>query len=229
MSVLRSSTLKRVGAVVGTAGAIVLGFNYATYAATGSSLILGVRNVATTPTWITNNGAGAPLALVAHSAAYPPFITNARGMVANLNSNMVGGLTAAQLIASSAPGSITYYDGANRSGNMTYSSFTIPAGVWLISFNADVQLTTRGTGGAPNQMSCFIIAGSNDVAQGTATDVGDWYTAPSFSRVVRLAVPTSMFLNCRTNTADGWTLPDSYSFGPSLTFTKLGAISTHVL
>ena len=163
MSVMGNSTLKRVGAVVGTAGAIVLGFNYATYAATGSSLILGVRNVATTPTWITNNGAGAPLVLVAHTAAYPPFATNARGMVANLNSSMVGGLTAAQLIASSAPGSITYYDGANRGGNANYSAITIPAGVWLISFNADVQLNTRGSGGSPNQMSCYIEAGATDV------------------------------------------------------------------
>ena len=98
---LKSPVLKRSLAVLGSSVVLVVGFDYVTYAATGSSLILGVHNVATSPTFITNNGAGAPLVLVAHSAGYPPFATNARGMVVNLNAQFLGGRTLAQVEATS--------------------------------------------------------------------------------------------------------------------------------
>ena len=87
--------------MLGSSVVLVIGFDYVTYAATGSSLILGVHNVETTQTTITNNGAGAPLALMAHSAGYPPFTTNARGLVVNLNAQFLGGRTLAQVEATS--------------------------------------------------------------------------------------------------------------------------------
>ena len=58
------------------------------YAANGGSFLLGKSNAESTTATLTNSNAkvatGAALRLVTHSATYPPFTTNAKGLVANL-------------------------------------------------------------------------------------------------------------------------------------------------
>jgi hypothetical protein len=85
-SIWTKSAFKKSMAVLGSSVVLVVGFDYVTYAATGSSLLLGLHNTEGTPTYITNTGAGSPLALIARSTIYAPFATNAKGMVTNLNS-----------------------------------------------------------------------------------------------------------------------------------------------
>ena len=91
----------RLLAVVGAAALLILGFDGVTFAVTGSSLILGRTNTSSSPTTISNTGAGAALSLLTHNTASPPFTTNARGRVPNLNADRVDGLTATELLVTS--------------------------------------------------------------------------------------------------------------------------------
>ncbi len=93
-----------VGAVV---GATLLGG--VAYAANGGSFLLGKSNAESTTATLTNSNAkvatGAALRLVTHSATYPPFTTNAKGLVANLyaaraaSADKLGTLTATSIVA----------------------------------------------------------------------------------------------------------------------------------
>jgi hypothetical protein len=88
--------VQRTFTAIGVAAVLVLGFDFVTYAATGSSLILGHRNTEGASTWVTNTGAGPAMVLRVKSAATAPLSTNRRGRVANLNSQLLGGRTLTQ-------------------------------------------------------------------------------------------------------------------------------------
>lgn len=91
------SRVERALAVVGAATLLVVGYDGVTYAATGSSLILGHTNRAGAATTLQNTGTGAALSLVTSRTSYPPFTTNARGLVTNLNAQYLGGRTLSQV------------------------------------------------------------------------------------------------------------------------------------
>ena len=102
----RGRRVERVLAVVGAATVLVVGFDAVTFAATGSSLLLGRVNQAGATTTVQNTGAGAALNLVTKSVASPPFTTNAKGLVPNLRASTadrLAGLTLAQVRAGAIP------------------------------------------------------------------------------------------------------------------------------
>jgi hypothetical protein len=79
-----------------------------TFAATGSSLILGRINQANATTTIQNTGVGSALKLVTKAVTTPPLVVNGKGKVTNLyadraatadNAAKLGGLTPAQIAA----------------------------------------------------------------------------------------------------------------------------------
>jgi hypothetical protein len=217
-------------AVVGAASLLVVGFDAATYAATGSSLLLGKANTAKSTTTINNTGTGAVLNLHTKTAATAPIVTNGTGLVKNLNAEKVGGNTAAALIAKSAPGSVVYSDSANRSSDTDYTDFSLPAGAYLMSFSANVDISA-GTPAAPNEMVCYVydVTTGKDLGEGSWLEIGQsWYASPSFSRVVKLSAAHTLRLRCFTDTSSGWNIP-SDGFGPTLSFTKLGAVTTKAL
>jgi len=76
-----SRRVERVLAVFGAATLLVVGYDAVTYAATGSSLMLGHTNKAVAVTTVQNTGKGAALNLLTRSSSYPPFTTNAKGKV----------------------------------------------------------------------------------------------------------------------------------------------------
>jgi hypothetical protein len=130
---VRRARVERGLAVVGVAALLVVGFDAVTYAATGSSLLLGRVNKAGTVTTVANTGNGAALALVTRSPAYPPFTTNAKGLVPNLfagraaTADRLGGLTIAQVRAGAIPpASATHLVG--QPGEPLFGSWTF--GPW---------------------------------------------------------------------------------------------------
>ncbi len=97
---------ERVLSIVGAAALLVVGFDGVTYAATGSSLILGKINSSSAVTTIKNTGSGAAISLITKSTASAPLTTNAHGKVSNLyadraaiadNATRLGGHTLAQI------------------------------------------------------------------------------------------------------------------------------------
>ena len=80
-----SRRVERALAVFGAATLLIVGFDAVTFAATGSSLILGHANKAAAVTTVQNTGKGAALNLVTSKSTYPPITTNATGLVKNLN------------------------------------------------------------------------------------------------------------------------------------------------
>jgi hypothetical protein len=224
--------ITRAFAVIGATSVLVMGFDAVTYAATGSSLILGRTNTAGATTTISNTGAGAAITLKTKSSVSAPIVTNGKGLVKNLNAEKVGGNTAALLIAKSAPKSLVFRDTAtSRASGLTYSAFTVPKGTWLITFNANVQLDDGGTAASPsdpNQMVCYLYDGAKDWGEGEWTSISSgWYASPSFARVATFTAAKSISLSCSPSRG-GWSvLSDGY--GPTVAFTKIGSSTTAAL
>jgi hypothetical protein len=139
--------IERIFAVVGATTILVVGFDSLTYAATGSSLLLGRLNKAGAVTTVQNTGNGAALALVTRNASYPPFTTNAKGLVPNLfaaraaTADRVGGLTVAQIKAAAKgdPG----IQGPPGVPGISYGNLSTPVDVSNSNYHnvADVTVT----------------------------------------------------------------------------------------
>lgn len=100
----RRNRVERVFAIIGAVAVVVVGLDGITFAATGSSFIIGKSNVASSTTALRNSGAGPALSLTTKSSSSAPFATNAHGLVRNLyasraaNADKLGGKTVAQVV-----------------------------------------------------------------------------------------------------------------------------------
>jgi hypothetical protein len=138
-----------------------------TYAATGSSLVLGKINQANAVTTIQNTGTGNALRLLTKSTATAPLVVNGKGKVTNLysdraatadNAARVGGKTPAQIVADASAGHLAW-GAVNRFG--------------LTAGSPNVKVTHVSTGNW-----CVTVQGVNLSALNsggiTATPVFDW-------------------------------------------------------
>jgi len=100
--------LRTALATIGVGLVLFVTTDAVTFAATGSSLVLGRINVANATTTIQNTGASPALRLVTNSSATAPLVVNGKGRVANLyadrattadNAAKLGGKTLAQVNA----------------------------------------------------------------------------------------------------------------------------------
>ena len=225
---------KKSLAVLGSSVVLVIGFDYVTYAATGSSLLLGKSNNAGATTTIGNSGLGPVLSLqvpTSKAATTAPIKTNAKGLVANFNSQYLGGKTAAQLLTASATTkALTYTDTTGTHGSSTtfIIGTGVPAGTYLVSLNAWVSTNTSGVllngtvlAASPviQYMRCYLHDnGSGTVLAEASSEVLDGSdVAPSFAMVRAFTAGEDLRLDCYTATGDGWS-----SFMPvTLSFVKL--------
>jgi hypothetical protein len=248
----------RALAVVGAAAVLVVGFDAATYAATGSSLLMGRINTANKTTVVKNTGSGPAMSLLTKSAASAPFKTNAKGRVANLNADKVDGLEAAAIIAAGRQAttlggsskaqiltaaktttSVTYRSSGGRSGNTTYQLPSVPAGTYLVTIAGRVSLNTAGSAGSPNTLTCtlgdrgVILFGTPGAwAQATVTSGSLAHMAGS--QVVTFAASELLDLGCSTTAGDGWATssgsPFFIGYNPiEISFVKLDTGSTAAL
>ena len=147
----RFARTERVLAIVGAATLLIVGFDTATYATTGSSLILGSVNSANKTTTITNTAntagaAGSPLSLKVTNAGAPPFTTNSKTKVTNLYADRAGdsdtleGKTPAQVAAMSAKDAYYHeFPDTTLNGIGYVGTMTLPRGNWAVSLWADVE------------------------------------------------------------------------------------------
>jgi hypothetical protein len=159
---------ERVLAVVGAMAIAVVGFDGVTYAATGSSLILGRANRASTVTTVQNTGSGAALNLVTRSSSSAPFTTNAKGRVRNLyasralSADTLGGHTYAQTVTAAGPqvwaAAVEHVSLAAQTTEQTIASVTVPAGRYLLS----AKLYTISSG-PPYTALCSLAAGATTI------------------------------------------------------------------
>jgi len=220
-------------ATVGAAAILVVGFDYATYAATGSSLLMGRTNSASKVTIIKNTGAGSAVSLLTKSAASAPFTTNAKGRVVNLNADKVDGLTASQILtASHTTKAIIYTDPlTSHASSTTFTVGKVPAGTYAIAMNAAVNLSTGGNFPTTyNLMRCWLhVSGSPfEIGEGTdySLDSGGFVT-PSFATIGTFTGAETLLLDCYSNTDDGWASGGDKSV--TLSFVKLDGATNKVL
>lgn len=82
---------------------LVVAVDYTSFAATGSSFVLGKSNSAGATTKLTRTTSGSVLTLISKSSANAPLAVNGRGRVANLNADKVDGLDSTQLRGQRGP------------------------------------------------------------------------------------------------------------------------------
>ncbi|KRA38943.1 MULTISPECIES: hypothetical protein [unclassified Nocardioides] len=82
---------------------LVVAVDYTSFAATGSSFVLGKSNSAGATTKLTRTTSGSVLTLISKSSANAPFAVNGKGRVTNLNADKVDGLDSTQLRGQTGP------------------------------------------------------------------------------------------------------------------------------
>jgi DNA-binding beta-propeller fold protein YncE len=131
---------ERVLAVIGATLLLVAASDALTYAATGSSLILGKINYANATTTVQNSGAGAAIKLVTKSPTSPAIITNAKGKVLNLYADRAASADVA--VKATSATSATNATNATNSGKL--------GGKTLAQVQADALTTARAAIPQPN-------------------------------------------------------------------------------
>jgi hypothetical protein len=224
--VVRTSSSKAI-AVIAVAGVLVLGVDYATFATTGNSLILGHVNRADRTTVLTKTGgAGPALRLNSARQGSPALALNSDAKVRHLNADELDGKTATQL-ASRAVTFKAGKPGAVVNGSRIWD-LPVPVGAYQVSFKA-VAIPSTGTPQAPTQLVCGVadlptLATDNPfiyTAQ-VATYIGDFPAIVSGAESVRVRSGQQPGVLCTTSSNTAGT--KFTLFTPvTVSFTKLNA------
>lgn len=143
---------KSVIAAVAAAGLLVVGVDYATYAANGDSLILGRVNQADKATTIKRTDGGPALRLSTRSDSSAPLSTNGTGKVVHLNADRVDGKHAKAL----ATHAITFRAGSRGQTISPAGLWSTPVkpGLYDVRFDAMLWDTTNP---APINFICGVL------------------------------------------------------------------------
>lgn len=184
----RSTAALAAGALV---GASVIGYDLAGYAATGQSLILGRDNTAGATTTLTITRSAPALSLKT-KAGQPPLKVNRRAKVANLNADLVDGVSAADLQSRALTFAVQ-----PRSGSSTVLDVplgAVPTGSYLASYSVVLQ--------AVDDTVCYLRRGPSGSAY-TALTYGVGFGAIAFrthqaSTVVDVDPTDELLLHCNS-------------------------------
>ncbi len=199
-------SLKGAVATVSAAALLVVGVDYATFAATGDSLILGQRNSTGSTTLLTTRGPGPALVLESAGQRNPSLAVSSSAKVRRLNADRVDGWHGKRLASRAtsfrigSPGQIV-----NQIGLW---SLDVPPGLYQASFSF-LALPDDTSGVVPG-MICGLVdidtlgpetlvytADSTTLIEG---DIGA-PLAMSGSETVRVADGANVGLYCGANTA----------------------------
>lgn len=139
--------LKTVLTVLVAAMVLVTCTDYAAFAATGKSFVLGKVNKANRQTTLVRTTTGPALQLSTRSSVNPPLVVNGRGRVANLNADTVDG------VDSSALRTAGFVFTREVTSPTEYVDLTVPlpAGDYLVAFSADLNGADNGA------VECYFI------------------------------------------------------------------------
>lgn len=189
-------------AVVLGAVVLVLGMDYATFANTGDSLILGHVNRATSTTRLVNVGDGPALRLKSTDAGSAALAVTNDNKVRRLNADELDGRTATQL-ASHA----TTFRGGTRgavvTGGLALWDTAVPAGNYQVSFQA-VVLPSTGSASEPVPVVCGVVDAltlgprTRIYTADSTTYVGNLPAAMSGAETVRIRPGQQPALICST-------------------------------
>jgi hypothetical protein len=169
----------------------------AAYAATGSSLILGRLNTASTTT-VLQGGSAPVLSLRSSSASAVPLTVNGTGRVTNLNADRLDSIDSSQLqrrVASVCPTGqamvgadvagrplcrgveptatlVTIDDRGPFDDEHTFATPDLPAGRFMATLVLDLTPAVRGTVSTPKRATCSVGASTGAGLSITASDVG---------------------------------------------------------
>ena len=178
---------------------LVLGFDYATFAATGDSLILGKTNKATKATKIQRTTPGPVISLKAKKKSNPPFATNAKGKVKNLNADTLDGVDSSKLGV--RPIVYTKTTGSFATSQQVFSLGSIPPGKYRTALNmmifSDMPLGVS---------QCDLMNTTTNVLGMFARDVPPGGNAAALTGAGYLEVGAGdvVTLTCNTNSPDPW-------------------------
>jgi hypothetical protein len=145
--------LVRAGVALGVAALLVVGFDFVTYATTGSSLLLGKVNRAGDTTTLVNNHNGAALKLIARRGQ-PALAVSNRAKVAMLNADTVDGMHARRL----ASNVTTFLAGRSKhtyNGVIAWQT-PMPAGVYQVTVRAGI-VAAQASPSSPVAVVCGIV------------------------------------------------------------------------
>jgi len=179
-------SLKALMTVIGAVTVLVLAGNTVALAATGHAFILGKTNKANQVTVLKRTTPGSALSLKTTSTANAPLSTNARGKVANLNSDLLDGFDSSDL-------GTRAYATVGAGGLLNPSDFDGPIGGSTFGLTQS-NVTAHSVTGT----YCFHPSFTPKSAQVSA--IGDLGAATSSFIVATVTVRTNHGLsNCGTN------------------------------
>lgn len=202
--------LKRPLALVLSAALLVVGFDVATYAATGDSLIIGKSNTAGKATKLKRTTGGPVLQLKAKKNS-PPLAVNSKVRVTNLNADMVDGLSSGDLATST----VTMNLGLAAPNNDPMWNLSLPDGTYLVDWQAYFDLVSE------DDVLCGFVIGSDLVATGSAaqTTMQAFVDLLSGSGLVTFSATTTEQFFC--NSSGGDIEPFAGNEGIELVFDKV--------
>ncbi len=191
-------------ATVAAAAMVVVGVDYATFAATGDSLILGHLNQANATTVLTKQGAGPALRLNSAGPGSPALAVNSKHKVPKLNADMVDGKHAKALLQVKNVGRVFTTTAAGGTGQVTFDVPNVPKGIYLATYTAN--FFPQGTPAAPVTFSCFLLRDGSLVSQSTSssTYTGGFYVGVGGSTIVKVVSGTNVDAGCGL-TSGAWT------------------------
>jgi hypothetical protein len=178
---------------------VVVGVDYATFAATGDSLILGHLNQANATTVLTKHGPGPALKLNSAGPGSPALAVNSKHKVPKLNADMVDGKHAKALLQVKNVGRVFTTADAGGTGQVIYDVPNVPKGIYLATYTAN--FFPQGTPAAPVTFSCFLLRGVSLISQSTSssTYTAGFYVGVGGSTIVKVGSGTDVNAGCGVN------------------------------
>ncbi|MBO9521988.1 MAG: hypothetical protein J7518_10670 [Nocardioidaceae bacterium] len=233
--------LKSVLSALGIAVAIVLALDYASFAATGKSAILGKLNKANRVTTFQRTNAG-PAVGFNTLANQPPFSVNRTTKVARLNADLLDGKDSSAFAANNQTKVYKFTAATPATGH----TFNIPIpgpGTYLLSYSVPMTL---GGSTTQSEWGYCEVGQSNAIIFGTYQGSGHASTAsavgtgPSAGPTMGVSATTvinpsgfGVTFNVFCNASANWTTPPTVSFlGTTLaqpaivTLTKLSNVTS---